>query len=128
MTKLETAAVRPPSLDAVLRAPAAALVARFRRVATTEALRETLAAHRAARRFGVGVAALLDGAADALAGRFAASQVPVFNLTGTILHTNLGRAPLPPRPPHCPARRRWSSTAPPGGEASATTTSARCWR
>jgi L-seryl-tRNA(Ser) seleniumtransferase len=95
MDKVETA--RLPSLDAVLRAPAAAaLIARFGRIATTEALRETAAEHRAAGNVAVGAAGLLDAAADALARRFAASQVPVFNLTGTVLHTNLGRAPLPP--------------------------------
>jgi L-seryl-tRNA(Ser) seleniumtransferase len=97
MNQLDAAESRLPSLDAVLRAPAAAaLTARFGRVATTEALRETLAKYRAARRFGIGAAALIDAAADALARRFAASQVAVFNLTGTVLHTNLGRAPLPP--------------------------------
>jgi L-seryl-tRNA(Ser) seleniumtransferase len=88
---------RLPSIDAVLRAPAAAaLTARFGRDATTKALRETLASHRAARHFAVGAAALIDAAADLLVRRFAASQVAVFNLTGTVLHTNLGRAPLPP--------------------------------
>jgi L-seryl-tRNA(Ser) seleniumtransferase len=97
MNKVETAAPRLPSLDAVLRSPAAAaLTARFGRAAATEALRDTIAEHRAARRFGVGPAALLDIAADALTRRFTASQVAVFNLTGTVLHTNLGRAPLPP--------------------------------
>jgi L-seryl-tRNA(Ser) seleniumtransferase len=98
MTSGETdAPSRLPSLDAVLRAPAAAaLTAQFGRDATTEALRETLAGHRAARHFGIGAAGLIDGAADLLARRFAASQVRVFNLTGTVLHTNLGRAPLPP--------------------------------
>jgi L-seryl-tRNA(Ser) seleniumtransferase len=81
----------------VLRAPAAAaLTAQYGREATTGALRETLAAHRAARHVAVGEAVLIDAAADLLARRFAASQVPVFNLTGTVLHTNLGRAPLPP--------------------------------
>jgi len=40
---------------------------------------------------------LIDAAAEALARRFSASQRPVFNLTGTVLHTNLGRAPLPPQ-------------------------------
>jgi L-seryl-tRNA(Ser) seleniumtransferase len=38
---------------------------------------------------------ILDEAADALTARFAMSQRPVMNLTGTVLHTNLGRAPLP---------------------------------
>ena len=86
-----------PSLDALLRSPAAELLlARFGRVATAAALRQELAACRAARAFPTPPAAILDAAADALARRFAASQRPVFNLTGTVLHTNLGRAPLPP--------------------------------
>ena len=86
-----------PSLDAVLRMPGAEiLLARFGRTATTAALRQELAARRAARAFPAAPDAVLDAAADALARRFAASQRPVFNLTGTVLHTNLGRAPLPP--------------------------------
>jgi L-seryl-tRNA(Ser) seleniumtransferase len=86
-----------PSLDALLRTPAAELLlARFGRAATTTALRQELAARRAARAFPTSPGAILDAAADALARRFAASQRPVFNLTGTVLHTNLGRAPLPP--------------------------------
>ena len=85
-----------PSLDALLRMPAAeALTVRFGRTATTAALRAELAACRAARAFPTLPAAILDAAADALARRFAVSQRPVFNLTGTVLHTNLGRAPLP---------------------------------
>jgi L-seryl-tRNA(Ser) seleniumtransferase len=88
---------RLPSLDAILRAPGAeVLLARFGRSATTAALRQELARLRAARRFGVPTAAVIDAAADALAARFAPSQRPVFNLTGTVLHTNLGRARLPP--------------------------------
>jgi L-seryl-tRNA(Ser) seleniumtransferase len=86
-----------PSLDALLNTPAAALLlARFGRPATTAALRSGLADRRAARAFPTPEGAILDAAADALARRFAASQRPVFNLTGTVLHTNLGRAPLPP--------------------------------
>ena len=87
-----------PSLDGVLRLPeAAVLTARFGRAATVSALRAALAAHRTGGRPApVTDAAILDAAADALAARFAASQRPVFNLTGTVLHTNLGRAPLPP--------------------------------
>jgi len=85
-----------PSLDALLRSPTAqALAARFGRTATTAALRAELAACRAARAFPTAPAAILDAVADALARRFAASQRPVFNMTGTVLHTNLGRAPLP---------------------------------
>ena len=86
-----------PGVDRLLRAPeAAALVARFGRAATLAALRDELARLRAARAFGTAEAAVLDAAADALARRFAVSQRLVFNLTGTVLHTNLGRAPLPP--------------------------------
>src|SRR5215472_18386921 len=85
-----------PSLDALLRSPiAGALVARFGRTATAAALRAELAACRTARAFPTAPGAILDAAADALARRFAASQRPVYNLTGTVLHTNLGRAPLP---------------------------------
>ncbi len=86
-----------PSLDALLRLPAAeTLLARFGRAATTAALRQALASRRAERAFPTPAGVILDAAADALARRFAASQRPVFNLTGTVLHTNLGRAPLPP--------------------------------
>jgi L-seryl-tRNA(Ser) seleniumtransferase len=88
---------RLPSVDALLRAPAGeVLIARFGRDATLAALRGELAALRAAGRFGVAEAAVLDAAADALARRLASGQRLVFNLTGTVLHTNLGRAPLPP--------------------------------
>src|ERR1700761_5451145 len=76
-----------PSLDALL--------GRFGRAATTAALRSALAVRREARAFPAADAEILDAAADALANRFAMSQRPVFNLTGTVLHTNLGRAPLP---------------------------------
>jgi L-seryl-tRNA(Ser) seleniumtransferase len=86
-----------PSLDSLLRTPEAALLlARFGRPATAAALRAELASRRAARAFPAAPAAILDAAADSLVRRFAASQRPVFNLTGTVLHTNLGRAPLPP--------------------------------
>jgi L-seryl-tRNA(Ser) seleniumtransferase len=85
-----------PSLDALLRGPEAELlVARFGRTATAAALRAELASRRAARAFPSPPAVILDAAADALLRRFAVSQRPVFNLTGTVLHTNLGRAPLP---------------------------------
>jgi len=86
-----------PALDALLRTPEAVpLLNRFGRVATVDALREELARLRQAREFGSPPAAILDAAADALVQRFAPSQRPVFNLTGTVLHTNLGRARLPP--------------------------------
>jgi len=86
-----------PSLDALLRQPAGrVLLERFGRVPVTQALRDVLAARRTARVFGAAPAAILDAAADLLARRAIASQRPVYNLTGTVLHTNLGRAPLPP--------------------------------
>lgn len=86
-----------PPLDAVLRLPATAvLIERFGHTATVAALRAELAARRTGGRpMPASATAVLDAAADALAIRFTPSQRPVFNLTGTVLHTNLGRAPLP---------------------------------
>src|ERR1700722_15811465 len=85
-----------PSLDSLLRTPEAELlVARFGRPAAATALRAELASRRAARAFPAAPTVVVDAAADALARRFAVSQRRVFNLTGTVLHTNLGRAPLP---------------------------------
>ena len=87
--------LRLPSVDAVLRQPAAAvLVARYGRVATLTEVRAELARLRESRH-GAAAPEVLDAAADALARRFAPTLRPVLNLTGTVLHTNLGRAPLP---------------------------------
>jgi L-seryl-tRNA(Ser) seleniumtransferase len=85
-----------PSVDSLLRAPEAeVLLSRFGRQAVTAMLRDVLAVRREARAFGAGAAEIIDEAADHLAVRFVRSQRPVFNMTGTVLHTNLGRAPLP---------------------------------
>jgi L-seryl-tRNA(Ser) seleniumtransferase len=85
----------------VLRtAIAAAAIARFGRAATTDAVRRTVAALREAVRAG-GAAAVPDapaiaaGAVELLDRDNAPSLRRVFNLTGTVLHTNLGRALLP---------------------------------
>ena len=91
---------RPPSVDRLLgRDDAADLVARFGRQPTLEALRGALAAVRAVLADGgsvPGEADLVAAAAQSLERLFAPSLRPVFNLTGTVLHTNLGRALLPP--------------------------------
>ena len=85
-----------PSVDALLRTPETeVLLVRFGRAAVTAALRQVLANRRAAGRFEAAAGMIIDEAADRLAARFARSQRLVFNLTGTVLHTNLGRAPLP---------------------------------
>jgi L-seryl-tRNA(Ser) seleniumtransferase len=82
-----------PSVDEVLRTAAAAdAAARYGRTAVVSAVRETLAAARAN-----GMA--LDGTDRVAAAALARLEIaerpnlrPVFNLTGTVLHTNLGRA------------------------------------
>jgi L-seryl-tRNA(Ser) seleniumtransferase len=94
---MDTPPVRLPSLHFLLDTPAAAgLIEWHGRPEVVDALRQTLDAHRTVRRFDTAAAELLASAADALARRSALSQRPVFNLTGTVLHTNLGRALLPP--------------------------------
>jgi L-seryl-tRNA(Ser) seleniumtransferase len=95
------ALARLPSVDQVLRTPvAAAAIARFGRTATADAVRRAVAVVRESARNG-GAAALPDapaiaaGAVQLLDAAEAPSLRRVFNLTGTVLHTNLGRALLP---------------------------------
>jgi L-seryl-tRNA(Ser) seleniumtransferase len=93
---MDRVVARPPSLDRLLDSAALRrLIDAHGRAEATSAAREALAAWRAdgsrpfdAEAFEAQCAArLADGAAMHLR--------PVFNLTGTVLHTNLGRAPLP---------------------------------
>jgi len=109
---------RPPSVDVVLRQDAVAvLVAQHGRPRVVEAIREVLQALRSvATKTGDAAAAsgadaatattaaggdvfALERIAAGVSGRLqkttAASLRPVFNLTGVLLHTNLGRALLP---------------------------------
>ncbi len=96
-----------PSVDWVLRlAPVQALIEAHGRAATTDAVRGVLERWRAA--LGEGEGRALDESPDgtpdesAIAAQVAAtldaraqtSLRPVLNLTGTLLHTNLGRASL----------------------------------
>ncbi len=95
-----------PSIDRLLAQPALeALSARHGRAlvrdaarASVEALRTRLVEGRSARGGDKGDlgAALEADVADRVAALAAPSLVGVVNLTGTVLHTNLGRAPLPP--------------------------------
>jgi L-seryl-tRNA(Ser) seleniumtransferase len=85
-----------PSVDAVLRTTlAATLIERFGREATVAAVRDAIGA---ARGEPGDVALAAEDAATAALGRLEArdraSLTPVFNLTGVVLHTNLGRARL----------------------------------
>jgi L-seryl-tRNA(Ser) seleniumtransferase len=101
-----------PSVDALLRAPETeVLLTRFGRTAVTAILRDILAVRRTARQFGDPAGTIVDEAADHLAIRFARSQRPVFNMTGTVLHTNLGRSPLPPEAAEAAAEALRSATS-----------------
>jgi len=83
---------RLPSVDQVLHAPSAALgIERYGRAALVNAVRSSLSRARAAK----SVLSIEQLAGDALAQLEAQALPrlrPVFNLTGTVLHTNLGRA------------------------------------
>src|SRR5215470_15580503 len=90
---------RLPSVDDVLKTQAAlAAVDRFGRPAAVAAVRATLATTREAVRAGRVEAIAVDDLAAAALARLDAGAQPnvraVFNLTGTVLHTNLGRAVL----------------------------------
>ncbi|MGO4526114.1 L-seryl-tRNA(Sec) selenium transferase [Microvirga sp. 2MCAF35] len=86
-----------PSVDRVLRQPdVAILIGKYGRAETTRAVREALAALRDEMKPG----AVFDDAAISasvlayLEARAEPRLKPLFNLTGTVLHTNLGRAVL----------------------------------
>ena len=91
---------RLPSVDAVLSAPETApLLEDWGRALVADALREALDALRG--EIAAGAAPAVDRAAVAarvqalLRDRPGRGPRPVLNLTGTVIHTNLGRAPLP---------------------------------
>ncbi|HMD64138.1 MAG TPA: L-seryl-tRNA(Sec) selenium transferase, partial [Stellaceae bacterium] len=84
-----------PAVDRVLRSEAAvAMITRYGRPLVVEAVRSALAAQRRSGAPG-SVDLILEESAASLARDMQPSQRRVFNLTGTVLHTNLGRAPLP---------------------------------
>lgn len=90
--------VNLPSVDALLRSPDTVhMHERHGRIAVTDAIRQELSARRATKQ----VLADVDDVANilhAINERLTALATPslrrVFNLTGTVIHTNLGRAPL----------------------------------
>ncbi|MGE4218250.1 MAG: L-seryl-tRNA(Sec) selenium transferase [Alphaproteobacteria bacterium] len=91
---------RLPSVDRVLRDPALAdTLSRYGAAIAADAVRAAL---EALRQLGGGTPEdIRESAVATLAAKRAAAEMaptlrPVFNLTGTVLHTNLGRAPLPP--------------------------------
>ena len=84
-----------PSVDRLLRdASSGALIERYGRAAVTDAIRGVLAELRSAQA-PKAETEILKSVAALLADEARASLRPVFNLTGTVLHTNLGRAQLP---------------------------------
>jgi L-seryl-tRNA(Ser) seleniumtransferase len=89
---------RLPSVDAVLRSPAGQdALAGFGHEATVAAIRAALDAARAGLRAGAeppDAAAVAQAAMARLHAQAAPRLRAVFNLTGTVLHTNLGRAVL----------------------------------
>ena len=85
-----------PSVDRLLqRRESEALIARHGRPAVTEAIRLTLGDMRAARVPEANESVILERVAERLESEARPSLRPVLNLTGTVLHTNLGRAQLP---------------------------------
>jgi L-seryl-tRNA(Ser) seleniumtransferase len=88
---------RPPSVDRLLDTPALrALIERHGRPSVVETVRERLDAWRAAASAGFDGARFEQACRERLDARAAPRLKAVFNLTGTVLHTNLGRAVLPP--------------------------------
>jgi L-seryl-tRNA(Ser) seleniumtransferase len=90
-----------PSIDELLRVlPAQGLIELHGRPLLTEALRDVIGQLRDTIKGGqsidVETGSILDRANHVLQEWLSPTLKPVFNLTGTVLHTNLGRAALPP--------------------------------
>jgi len=89
-----------PSVDSLLNEQSSKdLIFEYGRIAVTKAIRETLQAYRknystAPQKIPT-MKNLVSEVKRYLAESFSPSLKPLFNLTGTVLHTNLGRAPLP---------------------------------
>jgi len=96
MAKSASLALRKlPSVDEVLRTAAATdAVKRFGRPAVVVAVRGTLAAARADGIVPGGADHVVAAALTQLEAQERPNLRPVFNLSGTVLHTNLGRALL----------------------------------
>jgi len=93
-------AKRLPSVDQVLRSDLGSVAgSRFGHQATVDAIRRALANLREARRADPALACDVGAIAKAASHLLESENRPgvrrVFNLTGTVLHTNLGRAVLP---------------------------------
>ena len=84
-----------PAVDLILRSDdGCALIARYGRALVLDAVRAALAERRNSGE-AASVAAIVADGSNRLMHLLRPSQRRVFNLTGTVLHTNLGRAPLP---------------------------------
>jgi L-seryl-tRNA(Ser) seleniumtransferase len=96
MAKIATAGLRQlPSVDEVLRtATATAAIERFGRSAVVGAVRRVISQSRTGGSVPVGTEGVINEAVELLEAQQKPSLRPVFNLTGTVLHTNLGRALL----------------------------------
>ncbi|MDP2028245.1 MAG: L-seryl-tRNA(Sec) selenium transferase [Thiobacillus sp.] len=88
-----------PSVDRLLSDPAvASLIDLHGRAVITQLVRTALADAREAARTGAplpDIAGLIASVGAGATAQATPKLRPVFNLTGTVLHTNLGRAPLP---------------------------------
>ncbi len=94
---------RLPSVDQLLQAEgAAALVTRFGRPLVVDQIRSLLEGLRARAAAGdepglrEALGSLVDHLGERLRLATEPSLIPVINATGVVIHTNLGRAPLPP--------------------------------
>jgi L-seryl-tRNA(Ser) seleniumtransferase len=97
MTAASPPATRPPSIDALMARPALqALAQTHGRQATLKAAREALAAWRDNPDQAFNVDGFDANCSQTLVAQSAMHLRPVFNMTGTVLHTNLGRAVSPP--------------------------------